>query len=183
MLNEKFFEKESETVAEELIGKVITYNGKKAAITETEAYGTIDPFCYGVRYGETKKNKASFKKGGHIFVYAGMLMITAGNSNDDPQNVLIRKADNPACNGPCNLKKYFDLSAEELNGKMIGEESGIFIEETDIVCSVNTAKRGKFDIEKTAEDYARKHPDYEKNKVEEIVNKYAEKQWRFSLKK
>lgn len=110
-------------------------------------------------------------------------MITAGSSNDDPQNVLIRKADNPACNGPCNLKKYFDLSAEELNGKMIGEESGIFIEETDIVCSVNTAKRGKFDIEKTAEDYARKHPDYEKNKVEEIVNKYAEKQWRFSLKK
>lgn len=60
-------------------------------ITETEAYGTTDLFCYGVRYGKTEKNKASFGKGGHIFVYADMFMITTGNCDNDPQNVLIRK--------------------------------------------------------------------------------------------
>lgn len=182
MLSEKFFKKDAETVAKELIGKVITYNGKAAMITETEAYGTTDPFCYGVRYGKTEKNKVSFEKGGHIFVYAGMFMITTGNCDNDPQNVLIRKADNISCNGPCNLKKYFGLSGEELNGRTVGEESGIFIEETDDVYSVDTAKRGKFNIEKVVKDYLRKYTNC-KNKAEQIVKLHAEKQWRFSLKK
>ena len=53
----QLFEKDSSEAAEELIGKIISYDGKKIRITETEAYGDNDPFCYGVRYGKTVKKQ------------------------------------------------------------------------------------------------------------------------------
>ena len=178
MIDKSFFERDAETVAKDLIGKTIEYNGKSATITETEAYGSKDPFCYGVRYGKTANNKVSFMRGGHIFVYADMLMITTGNEVGDPQNVLIRKADNPKCNGPCNLKKYFNIT-KEIKGRYVGEESGIFIcDGTN--AKVKRKKRGKFNTAKTIEDYKRRAEiSYEQS--EKSVNKYHNIEWRFYI--
>lgn len=180
MIDRNFFEKDSETVAEALIGKTIEYNGKSAIITETEAYGSEDPFCYGVRYGKTANNKVSFMQGGRIFVYADMLMITTGNEDEDPQNVLIRKADNSKCSGPCNLRKYFNIT-KELNGKYVGDESGLFIfDGTNAV--VKRKKRGKFNTEKAIEDY-KKRAEISYEQSEKAVNKYYNIEWRFYIKK
>lgn len=180
MINKSFFKRDAQTVAKALIGKTIEYNGKSAIITETEAYGSKDPFCYGVRYGKTANNKVSFMQGGHIFVYADMLMITTGNEDGDPQNVLIRKADNPKCNGPCNLRKYFNIT-KELNGKYVGDESGIYIFDGNNA-AVGSKKRGKFNTAKTIEDYKRRAKiSYEQS--EKSVNKYYNIEWRFYIKK
>lgn len=180
MVSKKFFEEDAPAVAEKLVGKRITYGGKSAVITETEAYGDDDPFCYGVRYEKTAKNSVSFMAGGYVFVYAGMLMITTGSKEGDPQNVLIRKASVPECNGPYNLRKYFEIT-KDMNGKETGIASGLIIED-DAIVKVEKSKRGKFRKDRAAEDYAHRYGLPEKV-AQDKVDHYADIEWRFTLKK
>ena len=179
MIGKAFFENEAAWVAENLIGKIVAYNGKSAVITETEAYGDDDPFCYGVRHGKTANNYASFMKGGYVFVYAGMLMITTGKNENRPQNVLIRAANIPECNGPYNLGKYFGIT-KELRGKAVGKDSGLSIEE-GVSAKVTTEKRGKFCKSKVLEDYIKRYPFLQKQ-AEEKIEQYADIPWRFISK-
>lgn len=178
MSDKKIYEKEAEFVAETLIGKTVKYNGKIAVITETEAYGDDDPFCYGIRYGKTQKNSVSFMKGGHIFLYAGMFMITAGSSDGSPQNVLIRKLNIPQCGGPYNLRKYFGFP-KELNGKKLGEESGLFI--SGKTAPSERRKRGKFNVHKATEEYAHRQGIPERAAFEKVT-RYRDIDWRFCIK-
>lgn len=178
MLDKGFFEQDSEIVSKELIGKVLSYKGISVTITETEAYGDEDPFCYGVRYGRTQRNEVSFKKGGFAFVYCGMLMVTTGKEDGKPQNVLIRKADNSKCNGPCNLVNYLRIP-KELKNKVL---EGLEIESNDVKQSeICQKKRGYFNCKKTLEDY-KKIRDLPDSECENIVKEYADKKWRFYYK-
>ena len=196
------FEKDSLDAAPALIGKIISYDGRKIRITETEAYGDNDPFCYGVRYGKTVKNSVSFCKGGKVFIYADMLMFTTGKECGKPQNVLIRQAeclDDPSadCSKPNKLLKYLEPSKEKwkkLNGKRIGEE--LLIEdgekselESDIHTRVGIDGNGTI-----IDDYIRNNfffwsslSDKEKEDYRTIVKKtveiYLEKKWRFTKQK
>lgn len=198
----QLFEKDSSEAAEELIGKIISYDGRKIRITETEAYGDNDPFCYGVRYGKTVKNSVSFCKGGKVFIYADMLMFTTGKECGKPQNVLIRQAeclDDPSadCSKPNKLLKYLEPSKEKwkkLNGERIGEE--LLIEdgeksepEPGIHTRVGIEGNGTI-----IDDYIRNNcchwsslsdkekEDYRKT-VQNNVDIYLNKEWRFTKQK
>lgn len=192
-----FFERDCSEVAPKLIGKILKYGKKRLRITETEAYGDNDPFCYGVRYGKTAKNSVSFCKGGKVFIYADMLMFTTGKECGKPQNVLLRQAeclDDPSadCSKPNKLLKYLEPSKEKwkkLNGKRIGEE--LLIEdgekselESDIHTRVGIDGNGTI-----IDDYMKHHPSPDKDvnvyraEVKNLVNIYEKMPWCFTLKK
>lgn len=197
-----FFEKDCSEVAPELIGKILIYGEKHLRITETEAYGDNDPFCYGVRYGKTVKNSVSFCKGGKVFIYADMLMFTTGKECGKPQNVLIRQAeclDDPSadCSKPNKLLQYLEPSKEKwkkLNGERIGEE--LLIENGDkLEPKPNTDTRvGITSSDSIIDDYIRNNcchwsslsdkekEDYRKT-VQNNVDIYLNKEWRFTKQK
>ena len=172
---------DSVTVAKWLLGKTLYCNGKEAVITETEAYGDEDPTCYGVRYGKNKNTAISFQIGGHLFVYAGMLMITTGKEEDKPQNVLLRAASRSDCRGPCRLKKYFGID-KNVNGTKIG-----FTPEDDVRITgdrdapYTVALRGRFCEEKIARDYEKRYS-VDHQKAIAITHEYVCKKWRFACK-
>lgn len=96
----KFFERKSEDVARDLIGKYICCNGKYYQIIETEAYYYDEQdkngkyFCYGVKdaTGEYSKTYASiplFRIPATWCIYGGQLLISV-TSDKMPNNVLIK---------------------------------------------------------------------------------------------
>ena len=98
-LNREFYTKDAITVAKNLLGKYLAHNyyGHKLSgkIVETEVYADINDLashCYGGKI--TKRNKAEFMIGGHIYIYLvyGMywqLNISTGKEGV-PECVLIR---------------------------------------------------------------------------------------------
>lgn len=71
-LPKSFFNRETKTVAKELLGKHIInkVNGYRlsAKIVETEAYLQNDPACHASK-GLTPRNKVMFGQAGHVYVY------------------------------------------------------------------------------------------------------------------
>ena len=112
MIDRSFFEKDSETVAQKLLGKLLCRkmpNGEvyKMVIMETEAYPANDSCCYGYGYegnhGNKKKTAANaplFKIGGTCCIYGGMILIDgevcaftiAAPQNDYARDILFEKA-------------------------------------------------------------------------------------------
>lgn len=114
------------------VGETI-YSG---IITETEAYlGPEDQACHSAR-GKTKRTQPMFGPAGTIYVYFiyGMYyclnIVTCGEGR--PEAVLIRGLHlkeplEKILNGPGKLCKELQITSE-LSGKMLGKESGIWIE-------------------------------------------------------
>ena len=119
-------------VAENLLGKYLIrqINQEKFAckIIETEAYeGPNDKASHAWR-GKTLRNKPMFEKPGTIYVYFiygvhWMFNIVCGKSGY-PAAVLIRGVEN--CVGPARLTKKLGID-KNLNGKMLGKKSGLWI--------------------------------------------------------
>ncbi len=65
-LSPSFFNRDTVTVAKELLGKVISVNGCKARIVETEAYGK-DPASHAFK--RTERSALMFDTYGHVYVY------------------------------------------------------------------------------------------------------------------
>ena len=64
-----YFENPTLEVAQDLIGKVILFEGHKGLITETEAYiGHDDPACHAAM-GQTPRNAVMFGPAGFSYVY------------------------------------------------------------------------------------------------------------------
>lgn len=97
-LDMSFFQRDTETVAKDLLGKWLVFNGPYGAtggiIVETEAYlGLRDPACHSAR-GCTPRNKVMFGPAGKIYIYIiyGIhycLNVTTA-SVDKPEAVLFR---------------------------------------------------------------------------------------------
>lgn len=93
-LTRNFFERDTRIVAQDLLGKVISFQGQKIVINETEAYmGFDDPASHAYR-GKTPRTLPMFGPAGFSYVYLiyGMyycLNITTGRE-DHPAAVLIR---------------------------------------------------------------------------------------------
>ena len=68
-LKRSFFQRPSLLVAQELLGKVLVFEGHKGIITETEAYfGFDDPASHAAK-GETPRTQLMFGEAGFAYVY------------------------------------------------------------------------------------------------------------------
>lgn len=102
-LSRSFFENETQSVAQSLIGKILVryvsffgnYYRLSGVITETEAYGhKDDPASHAFR-GETTRNRAMFGQSGKVYVYFiygnHYCLNVVAKCHDDPAGaVLIR---------------------------------------------------------------------------------------------
>ena len=68
-LGRNFFEQPTLKVAQDLLGKQLSFNGVKGIITETEAYiGQDDPACHAAK-GKTERTSVMFGLAGYSYVY------------------------------------------------------------------------------------------------------------------
>lgn len=68
-LTQTFFAQPTLIIAQELLGKVMTFGDFKGIITETEAYlGQDDPACHAAKK-KTPRNAIMFERGGMSYVY------------------------------------------------------------------------------------------------------------------
>lgn len=128
MLKESFYTRDSITVAKELLGKKIVFNGKEAMIVETEAYTTNDPGSHAY-HKKTPRNSVMFEKGGVLYIYFcygmfNMLNIVT-DKKDVPSAVLIRAIEplnfSAKTSGPGLVTKALGITREQ-NNIAIGKE-------------------------------------------------------------
>ena len=100
ILQRAFYERDTVTVAKELLGKIIVHESTEGAtagrIVETEAYrGPEDKAAHSSGGRRTPRNEVMYGEKGHAYVYLiyGMYFcvnITAGNMAGKPEAVLLR---------------------------------------------------------------------------------------------
>ncbi|NQV93037.1 DNA-3-methyladenine glycosylase [Candidatus Kaiserbacteria bacterium] len=146
LLNQSFFNRETITVAEELIGKFLIreFRGKKYSfmITETEAYDGFEDKASQAHRGKTKRNEVMFRDAGTIYVYLTygmhfMLNIITGDK-EFPAAVLIRGVEEVS--GPGRLTHALHIT-KALNTKRLGKKSKLWIEDRGIIISKNQIDR------------------------------------------
>ncbi len=113
-LSRSFYERKTETVARELLGKTLQFNDKQARITEVEAYlGDKDPASHA--YGKlTQRNKIFYGPAGiaYVFMIYGMhwcFNVITGPVGK-PGCVLISGIDETF--GPGRVSKFFGFTGE-----------------------------------------------------------------------
>ncbi len=175
-LNQKFFNRNTVLVAQELLGKILvrkipsTSLGQaakiiRARIMETEAYcGMKDLACHASK-GLTERTKVMFGPAGYSYVYMiyGMYyclnIVTEREGN--PSAVLIRALDCENCNGPGKLCQELKID-KKLNDADITKSNLLWIENGEIKIKKSQIKKGK----RIGVDYA---------------GKWKDKLWRFYL--
>ena len=129
MLKESFYTRDSVTVAKELLGKKIVFNGKEAMIVETEAYTTNDPGSHAYKK-MTPRNSVMFEKGGVLYVYFcygmfNMLNIVT-DKKDNPSAVLIRAVEplnfEAKSNGPGLVTKALGITRDQNKLSVTGSD-------------------------------------------------------------
>ena len=137
-----FYHRPCLEVAQDLVGKVLVFQGKQLRISETEAYcGEADTACHASR-GRTKRNEVLYADAGTIYVYLcygiHWLMNVITGDVDDPQGVLIR-----ACvdaEGPGKLTKALGITGQQ-NRDNAASSPDIWIGDDGFRCTVETDKR------------------------------------------
>ena len=138
----EFYCRPCDTVARELVGKVIVHRGLRLRISETEVYwGEGDTACHAYR-GRTKRTEVLWAEAGTVYVYLcygmhWMLNIVTGEK-EDPQAVLIR-----ACveaPGPGRLTRMLGITGE-YNRRSILETPELWIEDDGFRCETEAAPR------------------------------------------
>jgi DNA-3-methyladenine glycosylase len=142
-LTKSFFERETVEAAKELLGKVISVNGVKGRIVETEAYGS-DPASHAFK--RTERSSLMFDSFGSVYVYLiyGMyhcLNFTT-NSINKAGAVLIRAVEpvsgiekmkerrntsdvHNLCSGPGKLCSALGID-KSFNGLKLGKEIKVY---------------------------------------------------------
>jgi DNA-3-methyladenine glycosylase len=154
ILDRKFYERETVTVAKQLIGKKLTrkiQNGKLTGIiTETEAYRGEDDLASHAATKITNRNRVMFGSVGMSYVYFTygmyfMLNVVAKSKKQNAGAVLIRgiypqdgiktmiknrgiKDENKITNGPGKLTIAIDVTMKE-NNIDLTKKSSIYISE------------------------------------------------------
>ncbi len=137
ILTQKFFDRPTLKVAEELLGKYLVrgYRGKEIAamITEVEAYdGPNDKGSHASR-GITQRTRIMFGPAGHWYVYFTygmhwMLNIVTG-PEEYPAAVLIRGVED--VRGPARVTKFFKID-KRFNGRSASRKTNLWIEDRGI---------------------------------------------------
>ncbi len=138
-----FYQRDTVTVAKELIGKRLVHvvRGKRRSgiIVETEAYlGAKDRACHAFGHRKTERTKSLYLPGGHAYVYFvyGMhfLFNVVSEREGEPEAVLVRALEpdegiSEGTNGPAKLCKALGISKAIDRETLLGER--IFLEETN----------------------------------------------------
>ena len=146
LISKRFFSRDADVVAEDLIGKVIVRKIEnkiiKARIVETEAYFGEGDSASWARFGKRKDNIHMWSEPGTILiknVHKHLMLNFSCGSKGDAQAVLIRAVEpidsNLRCSGPGLLSLALEVS-REMNGKSLFNLESFFIE---------TGSRGKIE--------------------------------------
>jgi DNA-3-methyladenine glycosylase len=127
-LTRHFFERPTLEVAQDLLGKVIHFNGMQGKITETEAYiAQGDPACHAYK-GITPRTRVLFGPAGFSYVYFIYGMYHCLNFVTEPEGhaaaVLIRAIEmtttpRKTLNGPGKLCRALGITREHNNIDLI----------------------------------------------------------------
>ncbi len=145
VLNEKFFDRATLKVAEELLGKYLVrkYPSRRsgqvrwkeiaAMITEVEAYDGPHDMASHASHGKTERTKIMFGPAGHWYVYFTygmhwMLNVVTGKE-EYPAAVLIRAVE--GVNGPARTTKFFKID-KKFNGRPVSRRTGLWIEDRGV---------------------------------------------------
>lgn len=139
ILSEDFFNRKTDKVAKELLGKYLVRRIKsketRYKIVETEAYlGEHDKASHSHK-GRTKRTEVMYKEAGHCYVYLcygmhEMLNLVTG-PKDHPAAVLIRGVEDENGKrilGPGRVTKLLCIG-QKLNGKLADKTSGLWTED------------------------------------------------------
>lgn len=111
ILPEAFYARQTVTVARELLGKVLTANGRQAPIVEVEAYLGLDDKAAHAARGITPRTRVIFGPPGRAYVYLiyGMheCLNLVAEPDGTPGCVLIRGVQ--GVSGPGRLTKAFGI--------------------------------------------------------------------------
>ena len=166
ILGKKFYERETVTVAKQLIGKTLTrkIRGKKLSgiITETEAYRGKDDLASHASTKMTERNKVMFGPAGMSYVYFTygmyfMLNVVAKSKRQNAGAVLIRGIFpqegiktmvknrgiddlNKITNGPAKITMAMDISMKE-NNIDVTKNSSIYINEGITIKKIKKSPR------------------------------------------
>lgn len=141
-LTYEFFHRPCLQVGQDLVGKVLVYNGRRLRISETESYcGERDTACHASK-GRTRRTEVLYAEAGTIYVYLcygihWLLNIVTGELGQ-PEAVLIR-----ACveaPGPGKLTKALGITGE-MNRKSAVDSTALWIEDDGFRCEIETDKR------------------------------------------
>lgn len=139
ILSKKFYERDTITVAKELLGcKISKKNGniiQSGIIVETEAYTQNDPACHAFK-GKTPRASTLFKDAGLAYVYLIYGMYHCLNAVTEPYDtagaVLIRALEPleniENSNGPGKLCKALNITKEFNEIDLTSEKSDLWIE-------------------------------------------------------
>ncbi|PIR84088.1 3-methyladenine DNA glycosylase [Candidatus Kaiserbacteria bacterium CG10_big_fil_rev_8_21_14_0_10_51_14] len=150
VLEREFFDRSPLVVARDLIGKYLVrrVGAKQVAfmITETEGYGGWHDLASHSRSGKTTRNAPMFAEAGTIYVYFTygmhwMLNLVCGKEGY-PAAVLIRGVASASwrISGPARLTKAMGIN-KDLNGKTLGKQSGLWVEDRGVKISSRKIKR------------------------------------------
>ena len=127
-------------VAQNLLGKILVFKGKKGRITETEAYiGQDDPACHAAR-GKTPRTQVMFGKAGLSYVYLIYGMYNCLNIVTEeegfPAAVLIRGIhllDTPHThlNGPGKLCRHLGITRQH-NALDMVNSNDFYVGDSDV---------------------------------------------------
>jgi len=157
VLGRKFFDRETEIVATELLGKFLVRKTGRSEIalmiTEVEVYdGFKDKASHAAR-GKTTRNTPMFGSAGHWYVYftygTHWMLNIVTREEGYPAAVLIRAASaldsfgvpRAVLSGPAKLTKFLKID-KKLNGLPATKKSGLWIEDRSFKVHVSRFKRG-----------------------------------------
>lgn len=163
MLSREFYQRNTLTVAKELLGKFLVHRNIVGMITETEAYiGQEDLACHASK-GRTKRTEIMFGPAGHAYVYLIYGMYYCLNVVTEKENypaaVLIRAVEHVS--GPGRLTRHFEID-KTLNGEDMTKSKRLWIEDRGVVIPPRNILR----TPRIGVDYA---------------GEYKDKKWRFVL--
>ncbi len=117
-LSRDFFNRSTVQVAQELLGKRLTFKGISGVVTETEAYTGLDDPASHAHRGPTPRAEIMFGEPGYTYVYFIYGMYHCLNIVTEPEGspgaVLIRglRLPNQHLNGPGKICKALGITKE-----------------------------------------------------------------------
>lgn len=140
-LDADFFRRDCETVARELVGKILVRRDAEGEvrlrISETECYcGEMDTACHAHK-GKTKRTEVLYAGAGTIYIYLcygvhWLLNLVTGEEGH-PEAVLIRAC--VGAEGPGKLTRRLGITGE-LNRKSILTSGDLWVEDDGFRCGI-----------------------------------------------